>query len=80
MKKSAFMRFGFFVMVFRCSMALSAIVTIVLVTDMKNRLIGAVREWFSDLIIYSIFPPVLIILISIVDRIDYTKENSHRFQ
>jgi hypothetical protein len=74
------MRFGFFVMIFRCSMALSAIVKIVLVMDMKNRLVGPVREWFSNLIVYSIFPPVLIILISIVDRMDYTKKNLHRFQ
>lgn len=74
------MRFGLFVMVFRCSMALSAIIKIVLITDMKNRLIDPVREWFSNLIIYSIFPSVLVIFISIIDRMDYTKKNLHRFQ
>lgn len=80
MKKLTFIRFGIFVLTFRCSMAFCAIIMILLAIDVKNRTISPIREWLSDVIVYSIFASLLVLFVSIVDIMDYTKKNLHMFK
>lgn len=80
MNKSAFIRFGIFVTAFRCLLAFTAIVKIILAMYVKNRLISPIREWLSDVIFYSIFTPLLVLSVTVVESMDYTKKNVRSFK
>lgn len=80
MKLNTFINVGKFSFVIKCITALCAIVKSVLAIRVKNHLISPVREWLSDLIFYSVFTSLLILTASVIDVMDYTKENALRFK
>lgn len=80
MNYNSFLNFGIFTFVSKCVIALYAIAKIIIETNMVVELISPVREWLCDLIFYSVCASVLVLTVSVIDLMDYTKKNSRRFR
>lgn len=80
MNKSTFVRFGIFVALLRCTMAVIVIIKTVPAIVMINRLISPIRDWMSDVALYSIFASLLVLLITVVDSTDYMEKNIDQFR